>query len=127
MRGGARLLAIGAVRYALGYGPALWSGGFGSRLLGAHRKGPQPHFHGRGHLRQPEQIALQLAASHLSKLLELLESFDPLRGGGHPQTFAQGSNRSDDCRTICPLREFANKALIDLDLVKRKLSQIAQA
>jgi len=60
-------------------------------------------------------------------LLELLESFDTLRGRRHSQTLAQRGDRPDDRCAVRPLRQFADKALIDLDLVKRKASQVAQA
>src|SRR5437868_826432 len=74
-----------------------------------------------------EQVTLRLGAAFLAHAAELLSGLDTLGCRRDAKPASEPRNRPHDRDRIRVLAEIADERLIDLDLVERKLAQIAQA
>jgi len=77
-------------------------------------------------LRLAEQVTLDFRASRDPELFELFDGFFALRRGLHSQRLGQCRHGKHNGRAIIPCCHFSNEGLVDLDLVERKFTQVAQ-
>ena len=76
-----------------------------------------------------EDIALDHADPELADQLQIVMGLDALGAGIHAERFGKGDDGADDRRVAvgrAGRRRAANEALVDLDLVERRLLQIAE-
>src|ERR1700731_1747398 len=81
---------------------------------------------GRGPSRA-EQEALHLVAAFRAQPIELIHGFHPFGVRGDVETPAKPGDRPYDSNPIGSLRKILHKRAVDLDLVERKASEIAEA
>ena len=80
-----------------------------------------------GRHRAAEDVALDLADAELADQVEIVVRLDALGGGVHAQAFGQRDDGADDrAVAVGGRRGAAHEALVDLDLVERRLLQIAE-
>src|SRR5690606_21503772 len=72
-------------------------------------------------------VALHMAAAVQADEVELVERLDAFRGGVHAERLREAGDRGDDrAVATASLGRAADEALVDLDLVERRLLQIAE-
>src|SRR5882672_5054299 len=76
--------------------------------------------------RAAEQKALALVATLGAKAAQLGFGLDAFGGDGHTEADAEADNRTHDRLRVAVGAEVAYERLVDLDLVERKASEIAQ-
>src|SRR5690349_8669026 len=80
-----------------------------------------------GWARLPEDVALNHADAEVANQLEVVVRLNTLGAGIHAQSLGEGDDRADDrCVAICRGCRAADEALVDLDLVERRLLEIAE-
>src|SRR6478609_5379653 len=76
--------------------------------------------------RRAEQIALRLRAALPAQEVELRVGLDAFSRGDDAEALAEAGHRADDRHRLLARCQFAHKRTVDLDLVERKTTQIAQ-
>src|SRR5450756_2082882 len=74
-----------------------------------------------------EQEALHLVAAFGAQPVELVHGLDAFRRRGDVEAAAQPRDRPHDRDAIRTLRQILDERAVDLDLVERKASEIAEA
>src|SRR6266481_7845357 len=74
--------------------------------------------------RLADEIPLNLCAPFSAQQLELLFGLDSFRCDGRIESFAHSDDSPNDRRAIRLFAEFADEALIDLNLVEREAAQV---
>ena len=98
-----------------------------SEAGGLDRRGVGDLTRGLGRARLAEDVTLDHADAELADQLQVVVGFDAFRARVHVQRLREGDDGADD-RGIAVRRRCgpADEALVDLDLVERRLLQIAE-